>query len=227
MRLAVVEDDRALCARVAGAIRSAGHNCTEFHSGDALQRSLRRESYDLVVVDERIADMPSAELLGWMRNTMQSSPSIILLTRNECQRNHGSDFNPADDCIQAPDAVDHINDHVDAVLRKRFAHVDASGSCETFGAYAFDTAKRSVTMNGAAISVTAKEFALALLFFRNLGRPLSRAHLMEAVWGRLLDQGSRTLDAHVSQIRNHLRLGPENGLRLGSIYGFGYKLERS
>ncbi len=227
MRLAVVEDDRALCARLAGTIRSAGHNCTEFHSGDALQRSLRRESYDLVVIDERLADMPSAELIHWMRGSAPSSPSVIMLTRQECRGNHGSALNPADDCVQTPDKVDSINDHVDAVLRLRFAHVDTAGGTEVYGTHAFDTIARSVTIDGAAIPATAKEFALALLFFRNLGRPLSRAHLMEAVWGRLLDQGSRTLDAHVSQIRNHLRLGPENGLRLMAIYGYGYKLDRA
>ena len=227
MRLAVVEDDRALCARLAGTIRSAGHNCTEFHTGDALQRSLRRESYDLVVIDERLADMPSADLIDWMRGAAPSSPSVIMLTRQQCFGNHATAQHPVDDCVQTPDRVDSINEHVDAVLRKRFAQVEAAGSSEVYGTYAFDTIKRSVTINGAAVPATAKEFALAQLFFRNLGRPLSRAHLMEAVWGRLLDQGSRTLDAHVSQIRNHLRLMPENGLRLGAIYGFGYKLDRA
>jgi DNA-binding response OmpR family regulator len=227
MRLAVVEHDRALCARVAGTIRSAGHDCTEFYSGDALQRSLRRESYDLVVIDECLADMPSADLIHWMRGSAPSSPSVIMLTRQECRGNHSSAHNPADDCVQTPDKVDSINEHVDAVLRKRFAQVDAAGGSEVYGAHAFDPIARSVTINGAVIPATAKEFALALLFFRNLGRPLSRAHLMGAVWGRLLDQGSRTLDAHVSQIRSHLGLVPENSLRLGAIYGFGYKLERA
>lgn len=227
MRLAVVEDDRALCAHLAGTIRSAGHNCTEFHSGDALQRSLRRESYDLVVIDERLADMPSADLIHWMRGSAPSSPSVIMLTRQECRGNHASAQNPADDCLHTPDKVDSINEHVDAVLRKRFAHVDTAGSSEVYGARAFDLIAHSVTINGTVVPATAKEFALALLFFRNLGRPLSRAHLMEAVWGRLLDQGSRTLDAHISQIRSHLGLVPENGLRLGAIYGFGYKLERA
>ncbi len=226
MRMAVVEHDRALCARVAGAIRTAGHNCHEFHTAESLRRSMRRESFDLVVIDERIADMPSDELLSWMRTSMTWSPSVILLTEHECRGNHGTAYNPADDCLAMPQAIDEIADHVDAVLRDRFSHV-GSDSLESFGAHVFDSVLRTVSVRSENVPVTAKEFSLALLLFRNLDRPLSRSHIMEAVWGRVLEQGSRTLDAHVSQIRSRLALTPENGLRLASIYGFGYRLERA
>ena len=225
MRLAVVEDDRALCARVAGAIRSAGHNCHEFYSSEALRRSLRRESYDLVIVDEKMTDVPSDDLLEWMRNSMSWSPPVILLTQDDSRDEQIARRSPADGYVRLPDAIDRIGDQVDAVLRKRFSHADNAG-LERFGDYAFDSKARTIAREGIGITVTAKEFSLALLFFRNIGRPLSRAHVMEAVWGRLLDQGSRTLDAHVSQIRNRLGLTPENDLRLVSIYGFGYRLER-
>lgn len=221
MRLAVVEEDRALCARVAGAIRSAGHNCYEFHSGDAMRRSLRRESYDLLIVDEHLPDMPSDELINWMTSSLSRPPSVILLTDKNCAQMHAT----ADDCVPIPAAEGQISEHVDAVLRKRFAHVDASGN-ERFGDFVFDSKARTVVRNGVNIPVTAKEFGLAQLFFRNLDRPLSRAHVMDAIWGRRLEQGSRTLDAHVSQIRSRLALTAENGLNLGAIYGFGYRLAK-
>ena len=224
MRLAVVEDDRALCAGIAREIRSAGHSCTEFHSGQALRRALYHESYDLVVVGQQLADIPADELLGWMRNSLPWSPPIILMTPKPCRSSNGNAFNPADDCVPRSDAVKHIRDRVDTVLQKRFGPIDRDSSTENFGSYAFDSRARRVMLAGKTIPVTAKAFNLALLFFRNLGRPLSRGHLTEAVWGRLHAEGSRTLDAHISLIRCHLLL-PENGLRLGSIYGFGYKLE--
>jgi DNA-binding response OmpR family regulator len=66
----------------------------------------------------------------------------------------------------------------------------------------------------------------AMALFRNLARPLSRGYIMEAVWGQGPDMISRTLDAHISQIRNRLGLRPENGLRLSSVYSFGYRLEQ-
>ena len=69
-------------------------------------------------------------------------------------------------------------------------------------------------------------FALALLFFRNLGRPLSRAYIHEAVWQRDTALPSRTMDTHVSRVRNKLQLKPEHGYRLVPVYSYGYRLEK-
>jgi len=226
MRLAVVEDDRALCAEISGRIRLAGHSCTEFYSGQALRRALQHESYDLVVVDQLLADIPADELLGWMRNSIPWSPSVILMTPPPLPDSDATPFNPADCSVPRAEAVQNIRDHVDAVLHRRFGPAEHSISAEYFGNYVFDSRARQLTLAGTAIPITAKAFDLALLFFRNFGRPLSRGHLTEAVWGRQQPEASRTLDAHISLIRSRLQLVPENGLRLGSIYRFGYKLER-
>lgn len=98
---------------------------------------------------------------------------------------------------------------------------------ESFGSHAFDPLTSTVRINGERVSLTAKEFGLALLFFRHLDRPLSRDFIMTSVWGRMPIEGSRTLDAHVSQIRRRLNLVPEAGFRLASVYGYGYRLERT
>ena len=76
------------------------------------------------------------------------------------------------------------------------------------------------------IPVTQKEFALALLFFQHLGRPLSRAFIHEAVWSGDAELSSRTLDTHVSRVRTKLGLIPQRGYRLVPVYSFGYRLEQ-
>ena len=75
------------------------------------------------------------------------------------------------------------------------------------------------------MTLTDKEFQLALTLFRNLNRPMSRPHLLEAVWGRNPDLPTRTLDVHISRLRLRLGLTPERGFRLSPIHGFGYRLE--
>jgi DNA-binding response OmpR family regulator len=112
------------------------------------------------------------------------------------------------------------------VLLKRVYPQQAAGEQIIFGPYLFETGTERVTKTGKAIDVTQKEFALALLFFRNLGRPLSRAYIQEAVWSNDPDLTSRTMDTHVSRVRNKLGLRPENGFRLAPVYGYGYELEQ-
>jgi DNA-binding response OmpR family regulator len=64
-----------------------------------------------------------------------------------------------------------------------------------------------------------------VFLFRNLGRLLSRKHLLEAVWGIEAEISSRSLDTHISRLRGKLGLMPENGYRLSAVYSVGYRLE--
>lgn len=94
-----------------------------------------------------------------------------------------------------------------------------------FGTYAFDLQASEAWRAGTRLVLTQKEFDLALLFFRHLGRPLSRATIHEAVWPKETEFNSRTLDTHVSRVRNKLGLLPDHGYRLAPVYGYGYQLE--
>ena len=74
--------------------------------------------------------------------------------------------------------------------------------------YQFDLARKVLSIDGAVVEMTDKEFELAAFLFRNLGRLLSRGHLLEAVWGRNPDLATRTVDTHISRVRSKLNLRP-------------------
>ena len=225
MRLAILDDDRELCAQVATVMRSAGHACFEFHSGEALRRALRRESFDLLILDWELPDLSGVDLLAWARANLPSPPPVIMLTgrTDDSDIVHGLDTG-ADDYVTKPVQPGVLKARVEALLRRSYG-ATTTPQVEHFGNHVFDPMAMTVTVRGAAVDMTAKEFGLGLLLFRNLNRALSRAHIMETVWGRNPDIPSRTLDAHVSQIRGRLGLRPEHGLRLASVYSFGYRLE--
>ena len=111
------------------------------------------------------------------------------------------------------------------VLMLRLAPDTLQRNMLRFGAYAFDLQASEAWRAGTLLVLTQKEFDLALLFFRHLGRPLSRATIHEAVWPKEAEFNSRTLDTHVSRVRNKLDLLPEHGYRLAPVYGYGYQLE--
>lgn len=83
-----------------------------------------------------------------------------------------------------------------------------------------------MTVAGEQIELTDKEFDLSMFLFRNLGRLISRGHMLEAVWGRNPNLATRTVDTHISRVRSKLGLRPENGFRLTPTYNYGYRLER-
>jgi DNA-binding response OmpR family regulator len=90
----------------------------------------------------------------------------------------------------------------------------------------FEIRKAKLTLNDQTIALTQKEFDLGLLLFKNMGRPLSRAYILESVWATETEVSSRTIDTHISRVRNKLQLQPEYGFRLVPVYGYGYKLEK-
>lgn len=98
---------------------------------------------------------------------------------------------------------------------------------EIFGEFAFEPGSNRVVVRGTPVKLTQKTLELALLLFRHLGQPLSRADILKAIWRQHGQIRSRTIDTHVSMVRAKLGLSPDNGFRLTPIYGYGYQLERT
>ena len=92
--------------------------------------------------------------------------------------------------------------------------------------FRIDLNNHQIERAGERIDVTQKEYELIVFLFRNIGRVMSRAHILESVWGRNPDINTRTVDTHVSRIRSKLSLAPDTGWKLSSIYQHGYRLEK-
>lgn len=87
--------------------------------------------------------------------------------------------------------------------------------------------QRVAQLDGEEIKLTDKELDLALYFLKNEGMLLSRSHLMHVVWDSSAEVETRKVDVHVSHLRTKLKLTPEFGWKLTSIYQQGYRLGRS
>jgi DNA-binding response OmpR family regulator len=226
MRLAILDEDSTLGAHIRKLMVDLGHTTLECRNSRSMLKELRRNSFDLLLLDWNLSDNSGIEVLGWVREHLAPSPPVIMLTTRVRESDIVAGLTSgADDYVAKPIKDDVLKARVAAVLRRVYGGAAKRG-VEAYGEYAFDIQQRTLTISGKQIVTTAKEFMLALLLFRNIDRPLSRSYIMEAVWGNWPDKMSRTLDAHVSQIRNRLGLRPENGLRLSSIHRFGYRLEQ-
>jgi DNA-binding response OmpR family regulator len=225
MRVAVLEDDPLLAELLCATLSDAGHDCHLVTTGPAMLVRLRQESFDLMLLDWNVPGMSGLEVLHWAREHLDPCPPAIMVTLRDAEEDVVAALDAgADDYVTKPFPPAVVRARVGAVLRRRYPE-PAAAATEQLNGLTFDHRNQTVTVDGQPVALTAKEFALAAMLMRNTQRPLSRAHLLEAVWGRNPDLPTRTLDAHISKVRTKLQLLPENGFRLVPVYSFGYRLE--
>lgn len=224
MRIAILEDDVALAGLVEMTLAEAGHTCEVYGDGQLLTRGLHRSTCDLLILDWNVPGLSGIEVIEWARSNLDVPPPILMLTSRSAEEDVVAGLSAgADDYVIKPVAPSVLKARVNALARR--VYPAAVPTVEQYGPYRFDTRLETIHLEAEAIPVTAKEFALALLLFRNLHRALSRAYIFEALWGRNPNLPTRTLDAHISNIRTKLNLRPGNGYKLVPIYAYGYRLE--
>ena len=130
----------------------------------------------------------------------------------------------ADDYINKPLSESVTLARVNALLRR--AVYGAGDGIDEVADYQINSRTSSITFRGEMIELTDREFKLAEALFRQVGKIVSRGHILESIWGISADVDTRTVDTHVSRIRQKLHLIPENGWKIKAVYQHGYRLEQ-
>lgn len=225
MRIAMLEDDPIQAKVMEEWLASAGHVCHVFDASRKLLAALRRESFDLLMLDWQVPDLSGIEVLRRVRADLGARVPVLFVTSRDAERDIVDAFEAgADDYVVKPPRRLELVSRVHALWR-RASGADAEPKRLDHPPYRLDLAERRAYLDGAPVDLTPKEFEVAWLLFRNLGRVTSRGHLLEAAWGHGTEVATRTVDSHVSRMRTKLDLQPERGLRLVSVYGYGYRLE--
>lgn len=188
-------------------------------------KEMRRATPDLLILDWNLGDITGLEVLRWVRDDLGSEVPVVLLTSRDTEEHIVAALEGgADDYVTKPVSRPVLRARIGAQLR-RHAHGGKESKLEQFGPVAFDREARSVEREITVDPLSNREFELALLLFRNMGVPIARDTLYMKIWGNVPSVQSRTLDSHITALRRKLRLRPEYGYRLSTIYGYGYRLE--
>jgi DNA-binding response OmpR family regulator len=193
-------------------------------SRGALQQALRRESFDLLLIDWELPDSSGPDIVRWVREQISKEVPVIFVTH----RSEEADIveglaSGADDFMIKPIRAGELRARISALLRR--AYPLTAQSVLDFGPYRFLTTTNGIEMDGQPVEVTHREYTLALTLFQNQGRLLSRDHLREVVWGHNAEVQSRSLDTHVSRLRNLLNLRAGQPYAISAVYGYGYRLD--
>jgi len=224
MQIVVLHGDRAQAEWICQTLAGLHHHCIALQTDTPSLSHIEQHGCDLLVL--AAADTHAGiALLHEMRRRQTTLPAFFIAEPNDEDAVVAALAAGTSDYIVKPLRPAEFRLRVQALLRHRYPEQNAIASIH-LGPYAFDHRALRVSSADGEVRLTQKEFDLALLFFRHLGRPLARAFIREALWPQETDLPSRTVDTHVSRVRSKLRLRPENGFRLLPVYSFGYRLEQ-
>jgi DNA-binding response OmpR family regulator len=217
-RILIVEDEQRIASFIAKGLKAEGHMTTEVADGrDGLDQALSGD-YDLMVLDIGLPRMSGFDVLDQLRSQGSRMPVIVLTARDSVTDTVSALDSGADDYMSKPFRFAELLARVRARLRQPVDGGSGAGDVLTVGHVQLDVRTRTVKQAGREVELSAREFRLAEIFFRNQGQVLSREQLLDLVWGYDFDPGSNVVDVYVGYLRKKLGAGIVTTVR-----GVGYR----
>ena len=217
-RILIAEDEGRIASFLEKGLRANGFSTDVVSDGEEALGLARSGRFDLLILDLGLPGKDGFEVLRELRGAGQQLPVVILTARDSVGDTVAGLEGGADDYITKPFSFDELLARVRVRLRGERA---AEPTVLKVGDAALDLRTRQGIVEGRTVDLSAREFALAELFFRHPGQVLSREQLLSHVWGYDFDPGSNIVDVYVGYLRR--KLGKE---RITSVRGMGYRLEK-
>lgn len=217
-----VEDDASIRDIEVYTLTSTGFEARGFDDGVSFWSALQTEKPDLVVLDVMLPGVDGIELLQRMKASaeLRTIPVVMATAKGaEYDKIRGLDLG-ADYYLVKPFGVMELVSCVKAVLRR--CRPDKAAHLLRSGGLVVDLDAHTVTVDGARIALTYKEFELLRLFLSHPGMAFTRDQLFQEVWGMDFCGETRTVDMHIRTLRQ--KLGPY-GRRIETVRNVGYRME--
>lgn len=223
-KLLVIEDDPSLIELLVYNFSASGYAVTTAASAEEGQLLLLEQSFDLLVLDWMLPEMSGIELCSSIRRSgLHAGMPVLMLTARgeEGDRVRGLTTG-ADDFVVKPFSVPELLARVKALLRR--AAPERVNATLSYGAILLDRDGHRVTRGGRDVNLGPTEYRLLEVLMEAAGRVLSRAQLIDRVWGNTAEIDERTIDVHIGRLRKALIRGHEAD-PIRTVRGAGYVLE--
>jgi len=224
-KILIVEDETSFSEALSFLLGKEGFEVSIAETGRAALELFKSQAFDLILLDLMIPEVSGIEVCRSIRTT--SAVSIIMLTAkdSEIDKVVGLELG-ADDYVTKPYSSRELVARIKAVLRRGITEDNHSeAGIHSAANIRMDIERHQVTVNGALVPLPLKEFELLEFLMRNAGRVMTRAQLIDRVWGGDYYGDTKTLDVHIKRLRSKIEVDPANPLLIQTIRGLGYKFE--
>jgi DNA-binding response OmpR family regulator len=216
-RILIAEDEARIVSFLQKGLKAGGFTTTATADGEEALGLARSGDFDLMILDIGIPGKDGFEVLRELRGSGNRIPIVILTARDNVADTVAGLDGGADDYVTKPFRFEELLARVRVRLRVESA---PEHRVLTVNGIALDLGTCRAVVNGQPVELSAREFALAEVFFRHPGQVLSREQLLSHVWGYDFDPHSNIVDVYVGYLRK--KLGSQ---RVVSVRGLGYRLD--
>jgi DNA-binding response OmpR family regulator len=220
MQILIVEDDQRLARQLKKGLDENGHTVNLAFDGIEGLEAARQGHFDVLVLDVMLPRLDGFGVVKKLRSTGSKSPILMLTARDSAEDIVTGLDAGADDYLTKPFALKVLLARLRALARRKEVEPRVQLQINNLR---LDPAQHVVTRAGAPVTLTRTEFLLLETLLRNLGRVMTRARLIEAVWGSDREVESNTLDVYVGQLRSKIEPAGSKKL-IQTIRGVGFAI---
>ncbi|MCH9807577.1 MAG: response regulator transcription factor [Alphaproteobacteria bacterium] len=222
-QLLLIEDDERLAQMVVDYLEGAGFRVRHSTTGGGGLTLNEQHPFDAIILDLMLPDMDGLDVCRSIRSVSQT-PILMLTARGEAMdRIVGLELG-ADDYLPKPFEPRELLARLKAILRRGAAVASGDGANDIlkFGRLEIDRDAREVRLDGEAKSLTGHQYEMLRALAEHPGRVLSREQIMDLVRGENLEAFDRSIDVHISRIRQAIEEDPKEPRRIITVRGAGY-----
>jgi len=223
-RILLVDDEPGLRRTLSDRLRKEGYAVETAANGQIATDLLRKNDYDLIILDLNLPVKNGLEVCQELRREGRNVAVLMLTARDAIADKIAGLKLGADDYMTKPFESAELMARIEALLRRTRA-ADPGPEEYVFGDVCVRPRAGQVLRGGRPIRLSAQEFKLLCHFVRHPDVVFSRDELLDAVWGYQAAPETRTVDVHVSWLRQKLEPDPHNPTLIVTVYGLGYRFE--
>lgn len=222
-KILVVEDEPSIAYLVKENLEFEGYHVLEAADGVAGLEAAQKEAPDLILLDLMLPRMSGMEVCKTLRAKGNAVPIIMLTARGEQMDKVVGLKTGADDYITKPFDIQELSARIEALFRRSGKSTAMSTDLIRIGNADVDFGGSIISRNGQNMELTRVEAQLLRYLVHNEGKVLLREQIMSDVWGHDYLLSSRTIDTHVTHLRQKIEENPANPKHIITVHRVGYK----